>query len=961
MRITQPIVDKKLNFQVYLEGISVPFSTVNISESEGNFPTASIAFPSSYGALRILPGTIVQIFGPIKNKLGEEYIGLLFEGEVTGIQYQKGASGRIASLVCNSLLSRFYQATLRPMDTLMTNKLRYRISGAPTPTTLDSIKTTEYTGDDPTKAKISATFVNRSQITGGTINNLMSTIKAKQSTRSTMIDSQLENLVVTSRQTLPLQFINLMSKGVVKKGDFLPLVQFFLRYYEVFDPYFGVQSLSYSLTKSIMAFPNYGKVTAFLHNLVLQNMDIRLNLSSNTSLTLWEAIKEFLRITYYTMIAPAAHTEAKVFWGTAEDVKHYLSNRLYFLPSLDNAPPAKFNILFPSQINSFSFQRDMSSEATRVVGELGLPFQTALDGFKGVNVSAVIPQLDSAQDSKYKLHAGMTIEETYRGISPVYEVIEFMMAKAVDQYKTKYEETGTNRELLSSENFGEEDEKSSTYTGGFGTSFEHMIAESYVAHRYGKRLLSINAEWCPYRMTGIPGVVIDEEGPSIVGIVSSINTRITADGNANSTISFRNPRLIFDDEFDGSFQGTVNTDLDNYLVNDFTNDGFLGINKFLYDEEFYGFENVGYNLYTYFTVGRESSVTNPFTQYKNGIYKRFSGNLTSSAWSKNTGDFSILSYLRKKTTATTYKDDVNSFLSDTDTVEIRYSKLLYLAIQELKTKYFKAKNNGALYLASFIASETWRAVITKENYFNMIGIGNLPSVADCKDSTKIFGTAAKVKGLRAYFDDKRAIKTFIDNQTEDLSLQQIQPTSKPEQTGVVDRVDKWLATEQKASASTAALAQEIRGLEAELKLLRKQVRVLDSWLVNSTKTSKSWYEPNYATNVTVSKDAEDGLFNKNLPEGDLMNALEELYGENVLAASRKLRALKITLAAKESGILEKETATAVASTTYSTSTGETLESYTFKPYNITRYAHVKKAFSNYINYDSFMVIKNRTN
>lgn len=945
----QPVVDKKTGFQVYLEGVSVPFSSVTITESEGNFPTAAILFPASSGALKILPATIVQVFGPINNKLGEEYTGLLFEGEVTGITYQKNSGSRVASLLCNSLISRFYQATLRPLDGLMTNKLRYRLSGVPAPTSLNDIKTTSYTEEAKKEKPISATFINKSQIMGGTTNNLMSTIRNRQK-NTTMIDSQLENLVVLSRNVLPLQFISLMSKGVIRKGDFLPIIQFFIRYYEVFDPYFGVQSLSYSLAKSIMVFPNYGKVTTFLHQLVLQNLDIKLNLSANVSLTLWEALKEFLRITYYTMVAPSAFTESKIFWGTAEDVKHYFPNRLYFLPSLDNAPPAKFNIIFPSQINSFSFQRDMASEATRVVGEMGMPFHTSLAGVKGVNISAVIPQLEVSKDSKYKLHSALTIEETYRGISPVYEVIDFMIARAVDQHKDKAEKAGIKEELLSSKNFGEENEKSVTYTGGFGSSFEHLIAESYVAHRYGKRLLSISTNWCPFRMTGIPGVVLDEEGPSIVGIVSSITTRISSEGTASSTLSLRNPRLVFDDEYEGSFHGTINTDLDNYLINDFTNDGFLGVNRFLYDEDFYGFENLGYNLYTYFAVGRESSVTNPFTGYKNNIYKRFANNLTSNSWAKNTGDFSILSYLRMGTTKTSYKAEVNSFLSDADTAEIRYGKLLYLAIQELKTKYFKSKNSGALQLNSFINYETWRAVISKENYFNLLGIYTFPGVNDCKDATQVFGTITTIKGMRSYFDENRNINKFINSQIDDLSLQQIQPNSRPEQVGVVDRVDRDLSSGTKTSALTETAALTIRSLEKERKLIRNQIRVLDNWIANNS-LSKSWIASNFNVTPTVNKNNEDQLFSKELPETDLMNALEEVYGNNLEAATHKLKELKALLVEKEQGISSRE----------NNISSETLfDNYNFRPYNLTRYAHVKKAFSNYTAVGSFTVIKNRT-
>ena len=60
-------------FELYLEGIKVPFSSLQIGEHEQGFPNAQISFPATAGALRVLASTIVQIFGPAQvEKDGEK-------------------------------------------------------------------------------------------------------------------------------------------------------------------------------------------------------------------------------------------------------------------------------------------------------------------------------------------------------------------------------------------------------------------------------------------------------------------------------------------------------------------------------------------------------------------------------------------------------------------------------------------------------------------------------------------------------------------------------------------------------------------------------------------------------------------------------------------------------------------------------------------------------------------------
>lgn len=107
--------DHKLNFELYLEGVKIPFSSITLNEQEDNIPQMSVSFVGIPGALRILPGTIVQLFGPAGKKHA-----LLFEGEMVSRQYSKGSSGRVVGISCMGILSMAYRSHYRPSDSIAT-------------------------------------------------------------------------------------------------------------------------------------------------------------------------------------------------------------------------------------------------------------------------------------------------------------------------------------------------------------------------------------------------------------------------------------------------------------------------------------------------------------------------------------------------------------------------------------------------------------------------------------------------------------------------------------------------------------------------------------------------------------------------------------------------------------------------------------------------------------------------
>jgi len=118
----------KINCTLYLEGVQVPFTSVQITERKGYPPTCGVTFPITTKALKLLPGTIVHIFGevPIRgvysdsnnNSLGkiETKDVLLFEGELTGYGYSKTDASRSISVTAESFMYHWSRVFKRSVD-----------------------------------------------------------------------------------------------------------------------------------------------------------------------------------------------------------------------------------------------------------------------------------------------------------------------------------------------------------------------------------------------------------------------------------------------------------------------------------------------------------------------------------------------------------------------------------------------------------------------------------------------------------------------------------------------------------------------------------------------------------------------------------------------------------------------------------------------------------------------------
>jgi len=119
------LTPQKIEIEVYLEGVKIPVSSVTINEALGSPPSCTINFPAHSGALRILPGTLVHVFGLVEmlGGLGQSQAitpqkVLLFEGEISGQSYSKSPQQRIISLTAQSLIHKWTQVYMHSADVL---------------------------------------------------------------------------------------------------------------------------------------------------------------------------------------------------------------------------------------------------------------------------------------------------------------------------------------------------------------------------------------------------------------------------------------------------------------------------------------------------------------------------------------------------------------------------------------------------------------------------------------------------------------------------------------------------------------------------------------------------------------------------------------------------------------------------------------------------------------------------
>lgn len=875
------IFEKYTTFELYLEGIKVPFTSISISESENAYPQATITLVASSRILKTLPGTIVQFFGP--DPVNQNPI-LLFEGNIIASAYQKSATGgRFITFTASSLIQNWESVTARPSDALMTKKYR---------SAAGEIDYKYY----------NLTSENKEVSTPETIKAYSEIIERLEEKQKTSVFENLENALsninFTQAADISDEISQLFGDKQIEKGDVYNFILFFLRKFELHDPFYGITANSFNIAPSVAVFPNVGKLGAFKRSSIINNtfaLAQSLNDPFNdASLNLMGAINQCLQTLQYTMINPSTYTGSRNFWS--EGLAAFRTPvRSYFMPSLENAPPAKFNVFFPHQVSTFSFSRNMISEPTRTIGYTDEVFysNTNLTKVLGTQPFVVEPlSLDINSDSAASNSVGFTPEETYRGINP--NVVPF----------TSFF-TEANNDLFLKESKGRDEITEEQMRSELRDPLNELTEGAHQKGRLASRTFSMSTTWSPYRMVGIPGVYIEDgEGPSVTGVVNSIVSNFTATGQVSSTITMRAARIIED------IREFATDDIDENTLNEFTTDPYVDTNSNLYDSELYSFFRIGSQVYSFLKSGDLPKDTKILEYSENEEAFPESSQILKNILNEASNDLdeSILDYVDlienedgSVQLVSSIPDSQTSSVLGSFRKSVTYTKSVYEAIYALKDLY-NAQKGRPKTMDSVIKQINYRRIIEKNDYFNFIGLDPTKEIdrdENYKDSIELFRGSEKTEMSKAF-----------------IEVGETQPVAQ-ELAGQVAKLQNGLKV----------YSQKRQDAINRVSALKEVLEKSDNWL------QRNYYYGNIS----------DRLELKDLG----IDPAEPVSVKNTQALISEQEAL-IIFYEELNNEIQQELENLEADTETSTVDVKDFANNLFKPYNLIRRAHVKLAFSKYI-------------
>lgn len=919
----KPKIEKIDGLELRLEGIKVDFSSIQISEAEGSLPAIEIVFPVNSGVLRILPGTIIHFYAKVFNAFkNAKEPTLLFEGEVTGVQYQKTAMGESIILSGISLISRMFTARLRPTDAILTQQRKDKEGVSSVNVIVINDRTQDPNNNDVLQNNIT---------TGPATNSFLKNMVATK--RDSLIIEGSTNTIgqVTSMLGLADELLRSLKDPSIKRGDIFKLIVNFNTYFEDNDLYYGITANSFKLSPSIFAFPNEDTMKGFQVKAAWESikgiankvgMDFVGNMETFSLIQCLAAVCQHI---YYNLNVPAAFPAVKMFY-LKEQRNNYGPLRLIYMPQLNSGPPALSNIFFPEEINSFTFSRDMMSEITRLIGEVQHPITEKLPAF--LRQVYVVPSLDAELENK-RISSNFTLEESYRGITSKVIGMDGSILRALNE----------DRKILDK---AEGKEKSISMTAKevgseVGLSLRSHIFDQYLILKYGTRTASIACAWNPFRFIGLPGMMFQLGRPTVVGIVASINTTFSAVGNAASNVIMRSCRLIFDEDAGSVFNPVSPTDttgLQQYAINDLTNDGVVSINELTYNRDYYGFENIGEDIYTYLCEGT-SGINRRFEKkLGESIWTRFKANLTKDKFpdARNI-DYSILKYIKTRTddkiqlsaSATAAIDALKKSLgTDYITNEVQYTLLLYQAITAFKKEYKKVNSldindhSQQAPIHQYIDYLTWRHIISKVDYLNYISATD-DSVNHYKDT----------KDLAAILQINTSNKTFkLGNLRSEIKTAS-QNLQESDYAGFKGQVSK----------TKAQISDSITTLKKKQKALIVQQKELEKTTSEDYAINKIGYKKPILSAPSVG-DAWRLKFEKFKAEYDKLI-------KSLPADIKKIDAQIAALTKEKKSIVQQ-----IAKGATTTDDKESIKNPAialFRPYNITRRVHVLNGFKELLN------------
>tara|TARA_B100001758_G_C18415726_1_gene619452 strand:+ start:2770 stop:5652 length:2883 start_codon:yes stop_codon:yes gene_type:complete len=832
----QPLAYNREDFKLFLEGIDVPFTKFNIAETEGNFPSATVAIPATRDCLRVLPGTVVQIVGP-QEQSSNKPLGskesvqsvLLFEGEVVSIAYSKEATGRALQLQCSHVLNRMAMARSYSQDSLapqMHKNARMIFTNASAPVGFPGVTNKQKQDNTDSSEDV---------------------VGVAKDVKEFTLANRFGGVNFTAVQAI---------ESILPGGDLNAIVQRIIAQFDLTDYYWCILDTSYRIRSTIITFPN--KSQEALSAVVVDSMkkliaSLKEGPTAADVYTLLDVLNTILDQLRYQLITPSAPTGGVSILGSG-NTESFEPLRSFGVPDLDAAPPALCNTFFPEQIINFSYSRSYFAEPTRTISYLDWNASTAgSTGQWGINF--VIPDLqvyqvnwvpknEEGEDMETTLldySAAFTAEEAYQGARPIFNPIDGWMTAAANEY---YKQSDRNTESITDEEAG---------GPNWSKAMKNEAMMDYMDQKYGKsRSVTLQTAWNPSRMCGLPGLIIDPGFPTMYGVVSSIQTQVLADGSCSSSVVMRAVRAIYDE--DPVALQTEDTSLYPNATRTTDSDIFPLVHDFLYQADLYGYTEIGRGVYTYMTQGLKPSGKS--TALEDSVAEdKWNVNKTQfdAMPQANHYDYSIFRKIRNQDNldALSLPQDADN---PNDSPEQLYAKYLYHAVKVLKAEYLAMLSGEAVGLKDYLTDICYRQLCPFNDYLNFIQASNIRLETDYKELVSILSTNASTN-----------IQVLIDNAARLVG--------KISDTLVTDKVIKEL----KLDFGTGSNAYSLSWYKEEISKIKLTLEELENNHATSVQEALDQIENN--ANVAGANVA--GVITHTIKSGETLSAIAASYDTTI--------------------------------------------------------------------------------
>lgn len=517
-------------------------------------------------------------------------------------------------------------------------------------------------------------------------------------------------------------------------------------------------------------------------------------------------------------------------------------------------------------------------EPTRTVGKLSYNFFENVQGIEELVPFAVEPKnLQINQQAVESNSINFTTEESYKGIVPNFQEFDALFAQVDVQEESDTAPQASKEEVLNK----------------VSEPLNALTESSHYETKLKSRGASLSATYNPYRIIGMPGAYIDAgDGPSMTGVINSIQTTVSSQGQVTTNIGFRACRLVEDIREDLQ-EGYITDD----LINEFTDDPYIDVNPYLYAPKMYSFLEIGKQVYPLLqrgVLGKDSALQ---TAIEDGYaFEGALSNLQAATSNIEELDYSILGILERDS-----KGNLISYIPTTlqqvqDVPDFResasYTKFMYESIYAYKDLYNSLPKDTKA-INNLVIDTNYRPLMTREAYFEYIGaysITGLPPDSSYKDSMNLLSSPDSIGHAR----------TVISTTSKAIS--------EPETVGSL-------------TADSRRLKTKIKSIEDNLKYYDEAIEYL--------KGSTNTLNPAQRDTVDVTANAYRELKKEPI---DTLEEQKESARKELIKASEEL-----------SEVLTKLDNPENIGKAYNSPSDFATE--VFKPYNLTRKEHVVYAFA----------------